>query len=111
MMSCVLPNGRWHGHEQVLDDLVTTICRSKGIDVADAELPPLGDYRTGKNGDAVKALSPSLAQCIQDLPERIEHCIRKAGKNVNGYLFEKLLYDLIDALVDSSKETQMDSNE
>ena len=107
MMSCVSPNVRWHGHEQVLDDLVTTICRSKGIDVADTDLPPLGDYRTGKLGDAVKALSPSLAECIQDLSECFKYRIQNAGPKVNGYLFERLLYDLIDALVDSSNETQM----
>lgn len=105
MMSCISTNG---GHEQVLDDLVATICRCKGIDVADTDLPSLGDYHTGKLGDAVKALPQSLAECIQDLPECFKYRIRKAGKNVNGYLFEKLLYDLIDALVDSSNETQMD---
>lgn len=106
MMSCVSPNGRWHGLEQVLDDLVATICRSKGIDVADTDQRPLGDYHTGKLGDAVKALPQSLAECIQDLPESIEYCIRKAGPNVNGYLFEKLLYDLIDSLVVSNNEMQ-----
>ena len=72
------------------------------------ECAPNQARRSGKLGDAVKALPQSLAECIQDLPECIEYCIRKAGPNVNGYLFEKLLYDLIDSLVVSSNETQMD---
>lgn len=106
MISCVSPNGRWLGQEHVLDDLVATICRSRGIDVAEIDLPPLGDYLTGKLGDAVKALPQSLAECIQDLPESFKYRIRKAGPKVNGYLFERLLYDLIDVLVECSDVPQ-----
>jgi hypothetical protein len=99
------PNVSRHSFEQVLDDLVAAICRCNGIDVADTDLSPLGDYRSGRLGDAVTSLPPSLAKCIQDLPQEVEYRTRKARTDVNGYLFERLLYDLIDCLVAVSKKS------